>query len=114
MTSATSEQVLAATRSIKQDWKAIASLLLAILTFVTGVVWMISGHILKAAALDVETSAKKIIAIESKQALTDQMVLSQSKRLDDVLAEVRSVSLKINSVAESQARMEGVLMGSKK
>jgi hypothetical protein len=109
----TVESLATAIAPAKQDWKAVATLLLSALIFVSGVTWVVSGQILKAANKELQDNTQKVIAIESKQALYDQKVIAADKRLDDVLTEMKSLNQKVGTVAESQARMEGFILGKK-
>ncbi len=97
----------------KQDWKAVATLLLSALIFVSGVTWVVSGQVLKGASKELQDNTQKVIALESKQAIYDSKVIIADKRLEEVLSEMKTLNQKVGTVAESQARMEGFILGKK-
>jgi cell division protein FtsX len=114
----TAENLHSTTKVIKNDWKSLATLLVTVLTFVVGITWMITGYVLKGAASEIKNNTEKVVLIEARQSLTDSQLANLTKRQDEVIAEIRNdmktMTTKINSVAESQARVEGVIIGSKK
>lgn len=113
MPESTTESIATVIPPVKQDWKAVATLLLSALIFVSGVTWVVSGQILKAAAKDLQNNTEKILVVESKQAIYDQKIIASDKRLDEVLTEIKAMNQKTGTIAESQARMEGFILGKK-
>ena len=113
MPESTTESLATAIAPVKQDWKAVATLLLSALIFVSGVTWVVSGQILKGASKELQTNTEKVIVLESKQAIYDAKVVVADKRLEEVLLEIKTMNQKVGTVAESQARMEGFMLGRK-
>lgn len=109
----TAESLATVIAPAKQDWKAVATLALSALLLLSGLTWVVTGQILRGAQRDLQENTAKIAAIESKQAVYDQKVVTTEKRIDECLAELKLLSQKVNGVAESQARMEGFMMGKK-
>lgn len=114
MESITPEVLNGAVKAVKTDWKSAVSLLLACLFFVAAVAWGMAGYVLRGADNQIQSSTARIISLESRQSLFDQQIVQVNKRQDEVLVEIKGVSKKLSDVAESQARMEGVILGSKK
>lgn len=110
----TPEQLEGGVRTVKSDWKAVVSLLIAALAFSAIVTWGVTGYVLHGADSQIKSNSEKVIALEAKQVLFTSQITSLEKRQDEVLTEIKGVSVKLSGVAESQARMEGVILGSKK
>lgn len=108
------EVINGAVKTVKSDWKSVASLLLAVLIFAAAVTWGMAGYVLRGADNQIRSSSEKIIAMESRQTLFESQITNLNQRQGEVLVEIKGVSNKLNAVAESQARMEGVILGSKK
>lgn len=111
MTNITPDNVKGAARG---DWKSIVSLLLAALAFAIMLTWGITGYVLRGADTTMRSNTEKIIGLESRQTLYDSQVKALDARQNEVLAEIKAVSNKLNTVSESQARMEGIVMTLKK
>jgi len=109
----TSEAVHGAVRSAKGDWKSVASLLLALLIFVSIAVWGITGYVVRGADTAIRDNADRVMALESHQILVDSQISNADLRQREVLAEIKEIKAKLNSVSESQARMEGAILGRK-
>lgn len=109
----TPESIVSAVKVVRTDWKSAVSVLLASLFFVAAIAWGTAGYVLRGADNQIQTSTARIIVIESRQTLLDQQVSQLNKRQDEVIEGIRLVSTKLNTVAESQARMEGVILGRK-
>ncbi len=114
MADSTAESLATVIVPVKQDWKAVATLLLSALIFVSGVAWVVSGQILKGASKELQDNTQKVIVLESRQAIYESKVVVVDKRLEEVLAEMKALNQKIGTVAESQARMEGFIIAGKK
>jgi hypothetical protein len=114
----TPDQLNGTARIVKNDWKSLVSLLLTALIFVGGVTWMVTGYIVRGAASEIKSHTEKINSIESRQSIIENQFMLIAKRQDEVFSEIKAdmktMSTKLNSVAESQARVEGVIVGSKK
>lgn len=113
MQSVNPNEVESVVRTAKSDWKSVASLLLAALFFVVTVTWMITGYVVRGADTQIKANTMGLAEMDSRQKLFDSQVKSLEKRQDEILLEIKSVSVKVSSMAESQARMEGVLIGKK-
>jgi|SRR5688572_934873 len=110
----TAERIATVIAPVKQDWKAVATLLLSALIFVSGVAWVVSGQILKGASRELDNNSKDVAILKSAQNATEQKALIVEKRMDELLLEIKSMNTKIGTVAESQARMEGYILGKNK
>lgn len=114
MPESTTESLAATIVPVKQDWKAIATLLLSALIFVSGVTWAVSGQILRGASKELETNSKEVAVLKSAQNASEQKAIIIDKRMDELLLEIKSINSKVGTVAESQARMEGYILGKNK
>ncbi len=108
------ENLAIVTTSVRHDWKAVATLLLSLLVFVSGVAWVVVGNNLRAAAKDLEMNTKNIATLKADQAAIETKAILVDKRMDDVLAEMKAMNAKVGTIAESQARMEGYILGKNK
>lgn len=113
MADTTVENVASAVTPISKDWKAVATLLFAVLVFVSGIAWAVSGNILRGATRELETNSKKISVLESANQTLEQKQIVVDKRVEEILVEIRAMNTKVGTVAESQARMEGYILGKK-
>ncbi len=114
MAESTAENIATVATSVKQDWKAVAMLLLSLLVFVSGVAWVVVGNNLRAASKELETNTKNVASLKADQSAIETKAILVDKRMDDVLAEMKAINSKVGTVAESQARMEGYILGQKK
>ncbi len=114
MAESTVESLATTLAQPKQDWKAVATVLLSLLVFVSGIAWAVIGQNLRAASKELESNTKKVSVIEAAHAQLEQRVIVTDKRMDDLLGEIKSINSKVGTVAESQARMEGYILGQKK
>ncbi len=114
MAESTADNIATVTASVKQDWKAVATLLLSLLVFVSGIAWVVVGNNLRAASKELETNTKNIATAQAAQSAIETKAIVVDKRMDDLLTEIKSINTKVGTVAESQARMEGYILGKNK
>ncbi len=118
-----SEGLLAAAKVVKlsgRDYKFIIGLLVAAIISVCGITYAMASSIVAAKSNEIKASADKIVTIESKQTemKTDQALMktdlaNYSKRMDEILVEVRGISKQTNDIAVSVGTIQGRLTAPK-
>jgi hypothetical protein len=97
-----------------KDYKVLVGMLVAALVFLCGISYAIAAHVVEAKAEEIKQSAAKIVAIERDQVNIKSDLINSSRRQDEILSELKSLSAKTNEIAVSVGTIQGRLSAAQK